>query len=348
MITFVQVLNPFQPTSRGSCEAVAVDMAGSTIREVLDAHGVLEDGVFAVPTIVMLGNKPMLIEEWDNTPVMEGQVLVTTPVVQGAIPFSMVGGWCWVAAVAVKALSVNIPSTPQLGARPSLLPKGQSNQIKLGSPIESSYGRVRIWPSYGAKPYNRYIGNEAYQYQLFCLGQGSYEIEQQSGQDAIFIEDTPIQDFSDVEYEVVEPGGTSDLFRDNVQTSAEVGAIELFGPNEDEYDDWFEAVVNDAGTTTDVIELDLVFSKGLYRQNDDGGLSEVTVTASFEYIEIDDLGNETGSWQTLTDFSKTLATTEIKRFTVTANVPWARYKVRGRRTSDADDSFKVGDTLGRR
>lgn len=342
MIGVVHILNPFEPMKPGSHRGLSVDPRKS-VRDILNTLGVKEG---ATPFIVFVDNEPALMETWDK-PLADLQTVRVCPVVQGGIVALIIIAIVAVAAIAVAlSLSVPIPSSPQIAEPdPVYSLKGQTNQLKLGDPIESHYGRTRIWPSYGAKPYNLYLGNEAYQFQLFCLGQGEYEIEQVTAVDQIFIEDTPIQDFADVEYEVIGPNGDVTLFRDNVQTSSEVGSIELFGPNEPEFDDWFEAVANDAGTTTDKIELDIVLPRGLYTQNNSGGLLATTVSASFEYIEINDVGTEIGTWATLATFSKTLATVSTKRFTLSQAVPFGRYKIRGKRTNDASTSHRVGDTL---
>ncbi len=341
MIGVVQILNPFEPTKPGSFKGTSAN-PGSSVRDILTGLGIKE---FARPTVVFVDNEPVLREAWE-TPLEDGQIVRICPVVEGGI-FVLIIALVAIAAIAVAlTLSVPIPSTPKLAEPdPVYSLRGQTNQLKLGDPIECPYGRVRLWPSYGAKPYNKYINNESFQYQLFCLGHGEFQIEQSEGQDHILIEDTPIHDFEDVEYEIIGPNGDVSLFRDNVQTSSEVGSVELYGPNEAEFDDWFTAVANDAATTTNLLEVDVVLPQGLYRQDKKGRLRKVTVTASFEYMLIDDEGNEIGTWTSLTNFSKSLATQNPKRFTVTQAVPFGRYKVRGKRTNNASNDHKVADTL---
>ncbi len=341
MIGVVQILNPFEPGKPGSFKGSSA-IPGSSVRDILTGLGIVE---FTRPTVVFVDNEPVLRATWE-TPLEDGQTVKICPVVEGGI-IVLIIAIIAIAAIAIAlTLTVPIPSTPKLAEPdPVYSLRGQTNQLKLGDPIECPYGLDRLWPSYGAKPYNKYIDNESFQYQLFCLGHGSFQIEQLEGQDHILIEDTLIHDFEDVEYEIIGPNGDVTLFRDNVQTSSEVGSVELYGPNEAEYDSWFIAVANDAGTTTNLIEIDLVLPQGLYRQDDKGRLRKVTITAEFEYILIDDEGNETGAWTNLVNFSKSLATQNAKRFTISVDVPYARYKVRGRRTNNASNSHKVADTL---
>lgn len=333
-IRVIQSDNPFAIQTNH----VAFDVnAGLNVWEVFHTIGMRE---FKSKLTVTLDNRELPEDEWDN-PIKAGAVVGIMPKVEGSIIAIIIVAVIAIAAIAIAlTLTVPVPNTPKISEPdPVYSLKGQTNQIKLGNPIEAPYGQVRHWPAYGAKPYNKYINNEAFQYSLFCLGHGSYDVSQ------VYIEDTPIEDFQDIEYEITEPNGSVTLFRDNVQTSTEVGSNELFGPNEDEFDDWFVAVANDSGTTTNLIELDVTFPNGLYGQNKKGKLYKVLVTAQFQYIEIDNAGNEIGSWATLLNFSKNLATTTPQRFTISQAVPFGRYKVRGKRTNNASDSFKVGDTL---
>jgi len=343
MIGVVQILNPFEAGKPGSYKGTSVN-PGSSVWSILKGLGITNrDQAF----VVFVDETPVLEEsgQW-NKPLEDGQTVKICPVVEGGIVVLIIAIIAIAAVAIALTLTVPIPSTPKLAEPdPVYSLRGQTNQLKLGDPIECPYGRVRLWPSYGAKPYNQYINNESFQYQLFCLGHGQFQIEQNEGQDHILIEDTPIHDFADIEYEVVGPNEDVTLFRDNVQTSSEVGSVELYGPNEGEYDSWFEAVANDAGTTTNLIEVDVILPRGLYRQNDSGGLQRVTVEATFEYILIDDAGTELGAWTNLTNFSKSLATVNAKRFTLSLSVPYGRYKVRGRRTNNASNSHKVGGTL---
>lgn len=341
MIGVVQILNPFEPGKPGSYKGTSAN-PGSSVRDILTGLGIAD---FDRPTVVFVDNEPVLRAEWTK-PLEDKQTVRICPVVEGGFALIIIAIIAIAAVAVALTLSVPIPSTPKLAEPdPVYSLRGQTNQLKLGDPIECPYGLVRLWPSYGAKPYNKYVNNESFQYQLFCLGHGSYQIEQSEGVDRVLIEDTPIQDFEDVDWEVIPPNGDVTLFRDNAQTSSEVGSVELYGPNEPEFDDWFEAVANDAGTTTNLLEVDLVLPRGLYRQDKKGRLQNFTATAQFQYIEIDDSGTEIGTWTSLVNFSRTLRTVNPKRFTLSASVPFGRYKVRGRRTNDASNDHKVGDTL---
>lgn len=336
MIFFANITNPLQP--REGLETYRVK-GPHTIASLL-----LENGIdrYESPIVVYLDGEITLRETWDRVLPKTCSVVVSPAVQFGAIVAIVV----LVVAVAAIAYALSItPSLPAVtaGDKPneSYSLKGQTNQIKLGSAIESLYGQTRHWPSYASKPYNKYIGNNSWQYSLFCMGWGEFDFDLNK----IRIEDTPIADFEDVEYQIVPPGGTVTLFRDNVQTSTEVSNIELYGPNEPEYtgDGYFEIVLNDAQTQTDLIEIDIIFN-GLYYQKDSGGLAPVTVDLQFQYKEIDDSGNDIGSWADLLLPVFTEATLDSKRFTRSASVPAGRYMLRGRRIALASVNARTGDT----
>ena len=295
---------------------------------------------FVVPTICIVGDKPLLRKEWGSY-VPEDSEVVSFVAVTGAdwVIYVIIAV---VVSIAVSLLMVVTP--PKMGSIPEPDPvftlRGQTNKVKLGDPIEDHYGRVRIFPSYAAISYNKYIDNEQYLYSLFCLGQGEFEIEN------VFVEDTNINNFDDAEYVIYGPGETVDLFRDNVETSNEVAGIEMFGPNEPEYDSWIGPfAAGGPQSSSDIIEVDVVIPQGLSFSNDEGGLDSRTVTASFQYRQIDQNGAPVGNWLVLSEFSKTLRTVTPQRYTLTKVVPSGRYEVRARRTNNKDTNFRSQNTI---
>lgn len=118
------------------------------------------------------------------------------------------------------------PPTPHQAAQlaapsPTYHLQAQGNQARLESAIPEHFGRMLAYPDFAAQPYAEYAGNEQYLYQLFCLGRGEYDIE------AIRVEDTPINSFDDITYEVIPPNGALTLFPSNVVTSPEVSGQDL-------------------------------------------------------------------------------------------------------------------------
>lgn len=336
MAHLIERNNPLQPYSR---EVLRLP-AGMTVRQALEHthHGFTE---FSQPTLVSLNGRPVMRGDWDSTVVNEGDTLTAAVLPTGIETIFYI--FIAVVAVASYVMISNMPTPKNPADLPAPDPvfslSGQRNTMKIMEPVEVAYGRNKLWPSYAARPFNKYDGNEQYLYQLFCLGQGEYQIH------GVYIEDTDINSFQNVTYEVVPPGGQVTLFPDNVVTSVEVNRLELFGPNEAQYTVYGPFALTAPFTTTNRIEVDVTLPAGLYTSNDDGGLNNTTVTALFEVRLIDDNGAPAGAWQTLTDFTKTLNTVNPQRYTLSVAVANGRYEIRGKRTNNASDSYRTGDTV---
>ena len=362
----VIVSNPFEPFK--DTEVAALDFSKGqkyTIRGWLKKRfpGFKE---FSKPTICLHNGKPLKRRQW-NKRIRPGDTVNFVTVVGDPITvLYVIVAIVAVASIAI-ALSIKVPTnltgdTP--AADPTYTLKGQRNQVRLGQPIEVRYGKPRFWPSYCAQAYNQYIDNQQWLYQLFCIGQGKYTIHD------INIEDTPIADFQDVEWEIIPPGSPVTLFPTNVVTSAEVGGIELLGPNEGGAGSWvvdsegddtvdppipetghYNAssagpfVLNPSGTKTNKIEVDFQLPRGLYTQGNDGTLNNLTVSALVEVQEIDDAGTPLGAWTTLQNWTVTRNTITPQRYTLSGDVALGRYRIRASRTSNKDTSAKSGNTL---
>lgn len=297
---------------------------------------------FPHPTICLLNGSPLLRAQWgyqikDTDTVTFVRLAPGDPLTIFAVVLTVV----MVAATIYYMNNIPKPNGGQLPDRdPVYSLTGQANSIKLMSPIEVPYGRVRLWPSYASRSYNKFENDDQMVYSLFVLGQGYYSIEK------IQVEDTELSAFQDIETEIIEPGGKVTLFPDNVVTSVEVASIELFGPNEAEYTGWSGGyVVNPAGTKTNRIEIDRIYPMGLYSTNDKGDLQNISVTTEFQYREVDDIGSPIGDWVLLDSITHTNATVQTKRYTTSVEVFPARYEVRGRRTSEARTDHKASDTV---
>jgi hypothetical protein len=261
-------------------------------------------------------------------------------------PFIIIALIIVVVAVAVTlAFSAMAPKAPgELPASdPVFSTRGQYNQIRLGEPIEVPYGRNRMYPSLASRPYFQYIDNDQFQYVLFCLGQGYYDIEQ------ILIGDSEISTYQEVTYEIIEPGGEVTIFPTNVLTSVEVGGQTLFGTNEAEYGaDGYVGPFNSngPGTLAHELQIDVVFPKGIYTVDKKGNLQSVSIGIQWQARPIDDLGNPLGPFVDLfspSPHTVTASTTTPQRRSYVATVTPGRYQVRLRRTSSFDPSFKVGN-----
>lgn len=303
---------------------------------------------FETPTICLLNGKPVLRADWSQE-IKNKDIVNFIGIVGEVVTIALIIS----AVIAVAALAVSLylvlsmPGTPgeAPGSDPVFTLKGQSNAVRLGEPIECHYGRNRIWLSLASIPFYRYQDNDQFQHSLFCLGQGQYEIE------AIQIGDTNIDSFDEVEYEVIPPGGTTDLFRLNVITSAEAGGQTLFGPNEPEFPPgggWVGPfVVSPPGTETDRIQIDLSYPKGIYHQSKkDGDIEENDVRVLFQKRRIDNAGNPLEAFSTLIDYELIARTTTPQRKTRGSGLMTpARYEVRGKKVSGSNDPTRNGDTV---
>ena len=212
--------------------------------------------------------------------------------------------------------------------------QAQGNQARLGNPIPVIYGRHLIYPDFASQPYYAYINDEQYVYQVHCIGQGYYDIEK------IRIEDTPISSFEEITYQVINPGETNTLFRDDVVTSPEVAGQELLkdktiGP----------FVLNPTESAIDKIEIDIACQRGLYYANDSGSLNTKSVQWQVDARGIDDEDNALGDWFTLGIETLSANTVNGLYRTYTYSVAQGRYEVRATRLDDKDVSSRAGHEL---
>ena len=214
-------------------------------------------------------------------------------------------------------------SAEAVASAPSLLVGTQNNGARIRQPMPVLYGRRRFYPDLAAMPYNEMSDNSAYLYQLFCLTMGKMDVEQ------ISIEKTPIANFDNVEYQIVEPYGSVTLFPDNVYTAPEVQDIELEGAVIGSGSDviGYKKVVSfSMGGTTGVvtkttsytptlgtlafktytatphgretsrISVDFSFPGGLASVDSGGTVNSASVDFIVEYRKIDETGSPLGGW----------------------------------------------------
>ena len=130
------------------------------------------------------------------------------------------------AGSAVISALIPVQSQDQLSLptpSPTYSLQAQGNSARLEQPIPVQYGRMRFTPDFAAQPYSEFAGSDQYLYQLLCLGQGEFDVEQ------VQIDDTDISAFSEITTELIPPGGTVTLFPTAVVSSSEVGGQELLG-----------------------------------------------------------------------------------------------------------------------
>lgn len=171
-------------------------------------------------------------------------------------------------------------------------------------------------------------------YQLHCIGQGEYDIEQ------IRIEDTPIGSFEEISYKIIKPGEKNTLFEEDVVTSNEVAGQELIkgticGP----------FVLNPTESVINKIEIDMAFQRGCYFAKDDGTMGDKTIQWRVDARLIDDEDNALGDWFTLGTESLTSNNHNAMYRTYTYSVAQGRYEVRATRLDDKDESARAGHEI---
>lgn len=253
----------------------------------------------------------------------------------------MVGGAMFLAGAALVNTLIPLPKPAGLDASiggrtssPTYSMTAQGNQARLGQPIPVMYGRNMTYPDFAAQPYVEYAGNEQYLYQLFLIGQGKYDVE------AVRIEDTPVDNFEEITYEVVAPGADVTLFPTNVVTSTEVAGQEAeygvaLGP----------FVATDGATNANALAIDIVFPYGMYYATELGQFEQRSVTWTVEAQKIDGSGTPLAGWITLGYESYAATTTTPQRRSYRYGVQSGRYQVRLTRTNTKDTSDRAGNTI---
>lgn len=261
----------------------------------------------------------------------------------GAAAGALVSAGVMLAGTLLLNLAFPPPKPNVMQAREQASPthtlSAQGNMARLQEAIPVLYGRHMIFPDFAAQPYTETDSNNTYLYQLFCVGQGELDIER------IRIEETPIENFAEVNWEVVRPGGLVTLFPDNVVTSSIVQGLELKGSNEDGAGWMGPYVTNPAGTHANVIGIDISLPQGLYYANDEGGLDAASVIWRVEARPINDAGSPTGQWSPLGQeyWGEATATPQVKSFRY--SVAAGRYEVRAIRLGTKNQDQRCANTL---
>lgn len=275
-------------------------------------------------------------------------LIVATVYTGGAVGAAYGAVWGGVAAAAVSVgggilintfvptpkASLNRMTTSSLTQSPTYSLQAQGNQARLGNPIPVIYGRHLIYPDFASQPYYKYANNEQYVYQLHCIGQGEYNVEQ------IRIEDTPISSFEEITYQIIPPGGKNTLFEEDVVTSNEVAGQELLkdticGP----------FVLNPTESVINKIEIDVAFQRGCYYANDNGTMANKTIQWRIDARRIDDEDKALGDWVTLGTESITSNNHNAMYQTYTYSVTTGRYEVRATRLDAKDTSSRAGHEI---
>jgi len=326
MAFILEVPNPFPPFAGMQKHQ---HPGGITIRQWLKRVKGEDFSEFEQPTICLVNGNPIWRRDFDN--IIQPNDLIHFVAAMGT------GAQILIAVLLIASVALTLvvgpPTTPgeEPNSDPFFSAKGRFNDTRLGEPIEVNYGRNRIYPSLAARPFFQYQGDDQFQHSLFCIGQGTYDVE------AVQIGDSALDDFQEADYEIIEPGGSVTLFRADVVTSIEVASQTLLAPNEEGFDYVGPFPVSPGGTTVDRIEIDIVFPKGLYLLVE-GNLYRDNIIVEFEHRLIDNLGNPLGNWTVLFNRTVRAKTTSPFRRSIARVVLEGRYEVRGRRLSPNENT----------
>jgi hypothetical protein len=225
--------------------------------------------------------------------------------------------------------SINIPG--QAGS-PTYNTALSGNRAALNDPIPVHYGYGRSFPPFAADPYLRYDNDtgDQYYYALLCLGQGRYDI------DRLELDDTDLDHFDDVQYQVLPPGTLPSLLESNIVTAVEVGGLPL-NPGRST-----PAVAACRGGLLAVaVEVDIVFPAGLGTATSTP-VTNKSVTVRVDWRPVDNWGVPTGPWETLATETITAASTEPVRrsfsYVLGAGPLQRRPEVRLVRTTPRDEN----------
>lgn len=364
----VKVSNPFNLAKSEVFNCLAIE---TTINRLVEIYQINNGNT---PFICLVNGNPVLRAEWNSLKIRSNDHIAFIHLLQGgggggSNPLRVVGmvalvvatvasygaasaawGTVWGATVAagvsigggmlINALvpppkpTLNGTSYSASAQSPTYSLQAQGNQARLGNPIPVIYGRHLVYPDFASQPYYEYIDNEQYVYQLHCIGQGEYDIEK------IMIEDTPISSFKEITYEILPPNTKNTMFAEDVVTSTEISGQELL---KDEIIGPF--ILNPSETTVSKIGIDVAFQRGLYYANDNGSMSNKSVTWKVEARKIDDEDNALGEWFVLGQETFSSNSHNAIYKTYNYDVENARYEVRATRLDEKDTSSRAGHEI---
>lgn len=370
---FIHHKDPFRPNLNREVEEFK---PGLRIKHFLKSKGFVRNGKRTSAFIVMVNGKAVMRRQWYRR-IQPGEVVSVCALPRGggggsnplqivamiaiAIAAAYTGGAAAAAygpaygaavgaAVSIAgAMLVNLMFPPDTmktagetsreAASPTYSLSAQGNSARLLEAIPVMYGRNRMYPDFAASPYTEIAGNDEYLYQLFCISQGSVEIEK------IQIGDTDISNYEGVTYQVVNPGERLTLFPANVVTSPDVSNLQMFGPNEADFEVLGPFVLNAAGTQCNAIGVDWSLPNGLFTMDDKGDRQAATVAWAFEYQLIDNSGVPQGPWMMVESNSLVTASVDPIRLSAKLSVPLGRYQIRATRTNNKATDGRTADVL---
>jgi hypothetical protein len=115
-----------------------------------------------------------------------------------------------------EAPQINNANYDPIEASPTYSANNQGNQARIDKAIPVVFGEFKVFPDFATQPYSEYIDNKQYLYQIFCIGQGDYEVG------TLFFGGTNANRFNDIDINYYQQGSLPSAFDDNIVSSTEI------------------------------------------------------------------------------------------------------------------------------
>jgi hypothetical protein len=161
------------------------------------------------------------------------------------------------------------PPTEPGEESPTYAIEGGTNQMRRYEPFVRIMGTHKIFPDFGAQPYNEFQGEDQYGYYIFDLGYNDVDIALED----MKLGDTPLSSFTGVQYEISGADGKLTLFPGNVDTVAGEALTAAVG--------WIQRTSSDNAAVLAVEITGLLFSI-----NNDGNIGTQSVTIEINYRKV--------------------------------------------------------------
>jgi hypothetical protein len=208
------------------------------------------------------------------------------------------------------------------------------NRLRIGSPFVEHFGRFICYPDLAMGTYTQMEDNDQYLYFLGIIGIGKYDIE------GVYIDKTPILDYTDTSYNILAPGTTPTICPDIVWTCPEISNQELTTA-------WITVAVSAAGTQTMELGFDIVFPSGLIGYNDDAEKIYAKASAAVEARLINSKGVGLQAWVNIFSKEYNERSKDPLRYSIKVGVPYGpgRYEVRIKRGEEKSESSKIANAI---
>lgn len=279
MIRLIYLNNPMNVTQPMVNEIVEEVTVRGLLKYIPDEY--LHEDDFLLPTVCHVSQDANEGDywmrengDWEDRILPEGSVvtLVSYPRGLSLLVVSLL------VSVAVVAVAYFLLPRPQLSGSQTLpevsptysLDRAQNSfRIDQAEPVQ--YGNIRTFPDLAARPYTEFRSNNQFFFMLLNISAGEVAV------DTIQIDDTNIDNFDEVEYNVLPPGTPPSIFPTTVNTSIEVSDIALSSTFSGPF------TISPADFTTSQIAVDFELRRGLYTANNEGGLSNRTIHMTIQY-----------------------------------------------------------------